>query len=1065
MLFFIRLLPIHLLVVLLAFILDFGIANANEQQANQQASYQSDLYFDQITLESGLNQGSIFAVTTDHRGFTWIGTQDGLHVFDGNTIQLIKLSNTNIPKYRFIRALKIIKHQLVIATHDGLVLLNLNTGKKQYYTSKVGDVYQIELVENQIWLAGDTGIEVVNEHFKTMFILDSQKDICRNTQNTNANCHGLTRAIVYQPKTNKVWLGTSVGLFSYDTKTQSLSTYVPSNNLDLDKNLEIRTLAIDENATLWIGSDCGLYKKHITDKVLVSVASCKQPQNLLNSINIRTLAIDTANNLWVGSAKGIYWFNLTNNSINSYSIKPQTTNKHDLTNEFIRTLHTDSKGRIWVGTNNGLSVTNIERLKVKSYRAPADSATIGNYTYSFIAAENSHLLYISSEKGLNLVNPKNTSNVIPIINNETIFDTESIGSEMWAGGRGYLYKINQTTNQVTKTFDAANSPLDGRYIYKLLSDKKDNLWLGTSYGLYRYNTKSKVWSYWNIHNGLVDGEIYELHWLNKKLWIGTQNGISVFNLESQTFTNYDHKNSALTSRWVFDINQLNNKVYIATDGGVYEFINNAFQYLPIINGNAYSVLPFSKNKLIITTNTGLKVYDTISKTTLTLTVSNGLASDEFNYNAHYIHQNNIYLGNPTGYTVITEKHLNSLFEYHKATPKLSDANYITQAIIDGQQYGMWEPTPVSKKSLLTTNNVDIDWLNKQTSLMLSNPYFATELNHQYISSAFSLKSRANTYSLNPKIINLNVLSSGNYSLDLHQSKPIKVIKSPHPLTSEWAILLYIVGFILITLLVLRFYYLTKFTKELKNKNTLIKQQHQTINEHLKFKEHIFFQVQHSLKSPISASRGLLYLLEQQIKKNNLDQTSLLRKTYKLKNAQNKLTELVEQILIISSSEHASLIRSIQNIKDTLGNVIPMMEELAFQKNIKLCVNLETLTDEARISTIEMGVFIIFENITSNAIKYSPENSSITLDIKQLNNTLIITLVDEGIGISTEDQKQIFEMFYRGKNSANTHGDGLGLALVKKILDDINGEINIQSRLNKGTRIEIKFDLLVHNKEA
>ncbi|MFT5760834.1 MAG: hypothetical protein ACI9LM_005621, partial [Alteromonadaceae bacterium] len=70
--------------------------------ANAANAYKADIYFDQLSLENGLNQGSIFAVTTDFRGLTWIGTQDGLHIFDGSTLQLVNLNNTDKPKYRFI---------------------------------------------------------------------------------------------------------------------------------------------------------------------------------------------------------------------------------------------------------------------------------------------------------------------------------------------------------------------------------------------------------------------------------------------------------------------------------------------------------------------------------------------------------------------------------------------------------------------------------------------------------------------------------------------------------------------------------------------------------------------------------------------------------------------------------------------------------------------------------------------------------------------------------------------------------------------------------------------------
>lgn len=1023
-----------------------------------QTSYQSDLYFDQLTLETGLNQGSIFAIATDHRGFTWIGTQDGLHLFDGNTTQLIQLSDTNIPKYRYIRALKVVNKQLIIATHDGLVSLNLDTGKKQYFNSNVGEIYHIEQVDNQIWLAGDIGIAILDPTFKTIFTLNAKKDICAKNFQENNNCHGITRSIAYHSKTNSVWLGTSVGLFSYNRKSHKLKKHTVLIDISPHKNLEVRALVFDKNDTLWIGSHCGLYKKPITTNKLIPVESCKETHNFLNSTNVRALAIDNSNNLWIGSSKGVSWFSLNNNKINSQKIKQNTLNKHGLTNEFIRSIHTDNKGRIWVGTNNGVSITNIDRLKVKSYRAPNDSI-IGNYTYSFMMSKNNHLLYISNSKGLNLVPTNNTDNVIPIIKDDTIFDTESNGKYTWAGGRGYLYQIDQTTNKIISTYDASNSPLDGRYIYKLLSVNNTNLWVGSSYGLYHFNTKNNTWTYWNKHNGLIDGEIYELNWINNKLWIGTQNGISVFDVKNNSFVNYNHKNSALTSRWVFDINTLNNKIYVATDGGVYEFINNTFKYLPIINGNAYSVLPFSNNKLLVTTNTGLKLYDIVNKITLTLTTENGLASDEFNYNAHYINKNNIYLGNPTGYTVIAIDHIENLFTQQKINTELTEAKYITQATLNENTYNMWAITPMSDNNLLSTHSLLINWFDKQASLQLSNPYFATKHNSKFLSSYLSLTSEIESFSLAPKHISLSTLHPDHYSLKLHQKTAISIIKSPHPLLSKWATFIYIVTFIFITLFILRFYYLTKFTKKLKNKNMLITQQHKEIDEHLKFKEHIYYQVQHTLKSPISASRGLLHLLEQQLINNKFDKQSLLRKTHKIQNAQSYLAELIDQIIIISKSDNSSQTKSIQHIKNVFDSVLPIMNDLADQKNITLEVENINVNNSARVSSIEMGVFIMFENIISNAIKYSPKYSTVNIIVEQKNNQLYITITDKGSGIIHTELDSIFNMFYRGTNSIGTTGSGLGLSLVKNIIDDNNGSITIDSQIDMGTTVNIILKLI------
>jgi signal transduction histidine kinase len=99
---------------------------------------------------------------------------------------------------------------------------------------------------------------------------------------------------------------------------------------------------------------------------------------------------------------------------------------------------------------------------------------------------------------------------------------------------------------------------------------------------------------------------------------------------------------------------------------------------------------------------------------------------------------------------------------------------------------------------------------------------------------------------------------------------------------------------------------------------------------------------------------------------------------------------------------------------------------------------------------------ILINLISNAAKFSSEDSSIAISAKSDNEINTITVADKGIGISTKDQEHLFTMFYRASNVTNIQGTGLGLHIVKRYLDLINGTINLQSTLGKGTSMTITF---------
>lgn len=101
---------------------------------------------------------------------------------------------------------------------------------------------------------------------------------------------------------------------------------------------------------------------------------------------------------------------------------------------------------------------------------------------------------------------------------------------------------------------------------------------------------------------------------------------------------------------------------------------------------------------------------------------------------------------------------------------------------------------------------------------------------------------------------------------------------------------------------------------------------------------------------------------------------------------------------------------------------------------------------------------VLVNLLSNAIKYSPENSIVTVNTYSENSLIYISVKDEGIGISNEDQKHLFERFFRASNSGGIEGTGLGLHLVRQYLNLLNGSIRISSKEGEGTEFTVSFPL-------
>ena len=123
------------------------------------------------------------------------------------------------------------------------------------------------------------------------------------------------------------------------------------------------------------------------------------------------------------------------------------------------------------------------------------------------------------------------------------------------------------------------------------------------------------------------------------------------------------------------------------------------------------------------------------------------------------------------------------------------------------------------------------------------------------------------------------------------------------------------------------------------------------------------------------------------------------------------------------------------------------EELIEQKEIELICDIE---EDLYIISEESYLEIIWNNLISNAIKFTEPKGTIKISLKKVENKYQIMISDTGIGMDKETGAHIFDKFYQGDTSRSKEGNGLGLALVKRVIDLLGGSISVESEINKGT---------------
>lgn len=211
-------------------------------------------------------------------------------------------------------------------------------------------------------------------------------------------------------------------------------------------------------------------------------------------------------------------------------------------------------------------------------------------------------------------------------------------------------------------------------------------------------------------------------------------------------------------------------------------------------------------------------------------------------------------------------------------------------------------------------------------------------------------------------------------------------------------------------------------------------------------------VSHEFKTPVAAITGFTEILMENVLSLEEQQEYLLF----VNKESLRLSRLCENMLCMSRLDHQQIIQK--------------KDKVRVDEQLRKCIILlsEKWTDKSRNYELDLGsleiqsdadlLMQIWANLIDNAIKYSPENSTIFIIGKIKEDSLIVTVQDEGYGISREQQSRIFEKFYQCDESHKKHGSGLGLSIVKRIIELLGGTITCISEKGERTTMEVNIPI-------
>ena len=210
-------------------------------------------------------------------------------------------------------------------------------------------------------------------------------------------------------------------------------------------------------------------------------------------------------------------------------------------------------------------------------------------------------------------------------------------------------------------------------------------------------------------------------------------------------------------------------------------------------------------------------------------------------------------------------------------------------------------------------------------------------------------------------------------------------------------------------------------------------------------------VSHEMKTPLSVMQNYGNLLQMP----DLEESKRMEYARGVAEGTRRLADMMTNILKLNKLEKQQIYPKTDeyDFGEQLCECLLQFENVWEEKNIEI----ETeIAEDVKVSTDGELLALVWNNLFSNAFKFTPEGGKVTLVLEATEHHAIVKVKDTGCGMSVEVGAHIFEKFYQGDTSHAMQGNGLGLALVKRVIDILDGEISVESAIGKGSTFVVKF---------
>ncbi|MCI9607143.1 MAG: helix-turn-helix domain-containing protein [Muribaculaceae bacterium] len=1012
-------------------------------------------YFRHLTLGEGLSQPSVMAISQDRIGRIWLGTREGVNVYDGKNISVFKGWVDNLPGQNRVWIGNEVSAIVTDSVGDIYLLIDNNIVKyhlcKGHFNRLTSDGNVSAIAENNgeiVYIAGDS-------------ILTLSPD---NSRKLNFRVPAVKNIVHLTADSAKFYISTTAGLYIFNRNNRSHRLLLPDDN--------IYSTFISADSGLWISThDSGLLMMEPDGPTPRVVSMPSAPEGVLGARQCRHAIEDDFGRIWYGSFSGLFRYDPATGTTSHIKIP---ANIGGLTHTSVFGIYRDRKGNLWVGTYYG----------GVNYFSPEDDKFI-NFNYDGYAPYNLSHSFVKD-----LV-------------------TDRDGNLWFATDGAGVSCVDKNWNIKTHLSTHTHStPLRQNNVRSLAYHPESNrLFIGTHLGGLSI-LDIDVGKVTNLIDNpavrnLIGDVIHDMKIFDNYLFLSTKKGVFRMNLRS---SDIEKVNTGIRTQQ-FDIDRKGNIFCASLATHDIYIIENICSDNPVTSVFAAcdnTVYPTNvcctDSALIMgTLGSGLMIYPYNGDAPVNLNSENSKLPDNYCYAAVQGKDNMVF--------VTSEKHVVKLNTATREIESVAFADFFPESHIINECALMFQPdgdlligstkgiTRINGKefkkrneggessgiyfSTLTVQNNEVTAADPDGILETALP-FAHRISLPSNRNSFKIRLGISDYTTSTATsaieyrldgldthwltagnneLRYNDLPPGTYKLRARQAGTDREIaldihvRSPW-YNSWWAWMVYILA-----ALAIGAYIVHKSLDAAKLRLSLKKEQNERAQiEKVNQEKFVFFtNVSHEFQTPLTLIISHIDILLAKYKRHAKLSEALMR----VRAHSEQMSHLITQLLEFRKLQQNRQVLRIgyHDANETLRETATPFVDYATKRGIDFTID---TPDPAPVGVYDPALINrVLVNILSNAFKYTPDGGVISCSAaSDADGNIVFEVTDNGRGIAEKDLPYIFDRFYNGtadelkRHNVDYRSTGIGLAFAKSITDKHHGAILVKSREGEGTTFRV-----------